>query len=267
MHQVANSKSQSKQWSGSSTGHTYWICRSAAARRRRWAGAGRGGRGGPSRSSRTPCPAAASSVTSSEPPRARTRQGHREHHRPPAREQPVGTERKPRRTRLNQGSWRMSGPRLWRTTGRWHSDVTYSRGCWERRRRRSGARDRRRFREMDDIPAPAPVSRGGFGRWRQWVSAYGRVETFYPLQPTMRLPFAQIILQRRSAWEEGDAGPRGRRFAGRGWCWQLTACPDWFVDAGLPTRSQICPRPHLFVRTISGRSGARAGAENGQRQT
>lgn len=95
---------------------------------------------------------------------------------PPRRERPDGTglERgRGVRTRLNQGSWRMSGPRLWRTTGRWHSAVTYSRGCWERRswrrRRRSGARDRRRFREMDAIPAPAAASRGGSGRWRQVV--------------------------------------------------------------------------------------------------
>jgi hypothetical protein len=57
------------------------------------------------------------------------------------------------RTRLYQGSWRMSGPRLWRTTGRWHSAVRYPWGAGDkRRRRRSVARDRLRFRERDAIP-------------------------------------------------------------------------------------------------------------------
>jgi hypothetical protein len=125
-----------------------------------------------------------------------------------------------RRTRLNQGSWRMSGPRLWRTTGRWHSAVTYSRGCWERRRRRrrrSRVRDRWRFREMDAIPAPAASSRGGSGRWCQcpWVRGADRGSEAVALGNA----FARIIPRR----------VRGRRGAGG---FAVRGCPVWFVDAG-----------------------------------
>ena len=145
------------------------------------------------------------------------------------------------RTRLNQGSWRMSGPRLWRTTGRWHSAVTYSRGCWERRRRRrrrSGAKDRRRFREMDAIPAPAASSRGGSGRWCQWswVPADRRSGAV-----AVGDAFARII----SGACVGDAGPGILPFAAA-WLGSLTR-------AALPTtrfivRTAMLKRKCFFFR-------------------
>lgn len=54
------------------------------------------------------------------------------------------------RTRLNHGSWRMSEPRLWSTTGRWHSAVTKPRASRRRWCSPPPQRDRRRrLREMD----------------------------------------------------------------------------------------------------------------------
>lgn len=73
--------------------------------------------------------------------------------------------------RLNHGSWRMSGPRLWSTTGRWHSAVVNPRAC--RRRRRWRVSDRRRLREMSAAFAiPARARRLVLVEWRacsdQW---------------------------------------------------------------------------------------------------
>jgi hypothetical protein len=96
------------------------------------------------------------------------------------------------RTRLYQGSWRMSGPRLWRTTGRWHSAVRYPRGAGHKRRHtRSAARDRRRFRERDAIPR-----RGDFScRCFPWVRALPVEAEHLFVFPVRRRRCIRIILR------------------------------------------------------------------------
>lgn len=109
---------------------------------------------------------------------------------------------------------------------------------------------------MDAIPAPSPDPRGGFGWWRQWVSAYGRERGDvppFPVVPTMLLPFARIILQRRSAWES-DAGPRSRRLL-------LVVAEADCLPARIGALTPGCRR-----EGAAGHARARAEAQNGQTQ-